>query len=76
MSGEVETGSPISPSLSLPRLRGREREGLRLARDPQISLRNLRKLDCDRTQNRGPPRIKSGAGFLLVARYARGGQRT
>ncbi len=29
----------------------------------QISLRNLRKLDC--YANRYPPRIKSGAGFHL-----------
>jgi hypothetical protein len=28
---------------------------------PQISVRNLRKLDC--YANRHPPRIKSGAGF-------------
>jgi len=28
---------------------------------PQISLRNLRNLDC--YANRYPPRIKSGAGF-------------
>jgi hypothetical protein len=28
---------------------------------PQISLRNLRKLDC--YANRCPPRIKCGAGF-------------
>jgi hypothetical protein len=32
-------------------------------------MRQINKLARDRTQNRYPPRIKSGAGFLLIARY-------
>jgi hypothetical protein len=42
--------------------------GLKLAREPRISPRNPRKLDGF-AQNRFPPRIKSGAGFLLIALY-------
>ena len=58
-------GSPIPPPLTSP-LAERVRWGL-LAREPQTSIGNLRKLDCFR-QNWCPPRIKSGAGFLLIAR--------